>query len=67
MQNNLLPLGYKENTKKILVTGPLAEETNYAISRYGPSHNPVTSVLDGIKNYVGNNAYGNYMQKAVIL
>jgi beta-glucosidase len=43
---NLLPLtGYKN----ILVTGPLAAETNYAISRYGPSNNPVISVLDGIK------------------
>lgn len=51
-QNNLLPLD-KSKIKNILVTGPLAAETNYAISRYGPSHNPVTSVLDGIKNYVG--------------
>ncbi|MDP9047120.1 MAG: glycoside hydrolase family 3 C-terminal domain-containing protein, partial [Bacteroidota bacterium] len=25
-------------------------------SRYGPSHNPVTSVLDGIKNYMGSGA-----------
>jgi beta-glucosidase len=53
--NNLLPLN-KNSIKKILVTGPLAAETNYAISRYGPSHNPVTSVLDGITNYVGNSA-----------
>ncbi|CAN5492300.1 glycoside hydrolase family 3 N-terminal domain-containing protein [soil metagenome] len=50
--NNLLPLS-KSNIKNILVTGPLAAETNYATSRYGPSHNPVTSVLDGIKNYMG--------------
>jgi beta-glucosidase len=52
-QNNLLPLDIKK-TPKILVTGPLAAETNYAISRYGPSHNPVTSVLQGIQDYVGN-------------
>lgn len=51
---NLLPLDIKK-TPNILVTGPLADETNYAISRYGPSHNPVTSVLQGIKDYVGNN------------
>jgi beta-glucosidase len=57
--NNLLPLN-KNSVKKILVTGPLAAETNYAISRYGPSHNPVTSVLDGITNYVGNSAKVNY-------
>ena len=58
-ENNLLPLN-KANIKNILVTGPLAMETNYAVSRYGPSHNPVTSVLDGIKNYVGNGAAVNY-------
>jgi len=58
-ENNLLPLN-KSAIKNILVTGPLAVETNYAVSRYGPSHNPVTSVLDGIKNYVGNGATVNY-------
>ncbi len=57
--NNTLPLN-KSAIKNILVTGPLAMETNYAISRYGPSHNPVTSVLDGIKNYTGNGATVNY-------
>lgn len=51
--NNLLPLD-KNKYKKILVTGPLAEETNYAISRYGPSHNPVLSVLTGLINYRGS-------------
>jgi beta-glucosidase len=51
--NNVLPLDLNK-TKRILVTGPLAAETNYAISRYGPSHNPVTSVLKGIQDYVGN-------------
>jgi beta-glucosidase len=50
--NNLLPLT-KGKYKNILVTGPLAAETNYAISRYGPSHNAVITVLQGIKNYVG--------------
>ena len=57
--NNLLPLN-KSAIKKILVTGPLAAETNYAISRYGPSHNPVTSVLEGITNYVGSSAKVTY-------
>src|SRR6202012_956184 len=41
-ENNLLPLD-KSKLKNILVTGPLAAETAYAISRYGPSHHPVTS------------------------
>lgn len=56
---NLLPLD-KSKLKNILVTGPLAMETNYAISRYGPSHNPVTTVLDGIRNYVGAGVKVNY-------
>ncbi len=58
-EGNLLPLD-KNKYKHILVTGPLAMETSYAISRYGPSHNPVTTVYDGIKNYVGNNATVSY-------
>ena len=59
--NNLLPLN-KSAIKKILVTGPLAAETNYAISRYGPSHNPVISVVDGIKNYTGSAAKVAYVK-----
>jgi len=65
-ENNLLPLN-KSGIKNILVTGPLAAETNYAISRYGPSHNPVTSVLDGIKNYMGNGAVINYTKGCNII
>jgi beta-glucosidase len=52
-EGNLLPLDLKK-TPRILVTGPLATEVGYATSRYGPSHNPVTSVLQGIQDYVGN-------------
>jgi beta-glucosidase len=63
---NLLPLN-KANTKKILVTGPLAAETSYAISRYGPSHNPVTSVLNGITDYVGSNAKVTYVKGCNII
>ena len=59
--NNLLPLN-KSALKKILVTGPLAAEKNYAISRYGPSHHPVTNVVDGIKNYVGTGAQVTYVK-----
>jgi beta-glucosidase len=51
-EGNLLPLE-KGKYKHILVTGPLAKETSYAISRYGPSHNPVINVYDGIRNYLG--------------
>jgi len=65
-ENNLLPLN-KSAIKNILVTGPLAAEKAYAISRYGPSHNPVTSVLEGIKNYVGNGATVNYTKGCDII
>lgn len=58
-EGNLLPLD-RNKYKHILVAGPLAMETSYAISRYGPSHNPVTTVYDGIKNYVGNNTAVSY-------
>ncbi|MXV14926.1 beta-glucosidase [Pedobacter sp. HMF7056] len=51
---NLLPLD-KSKLKNILVTGPLATEMNYTTSRYGPSNNPVTTVLDGIRTYAGTN------------
>jgi beta-glucosidase len=59
--NGLLPLE-KGKYKNILVTGPLASESNYAISRYGPSHNPVTSVFDGVKKYVGTTAEVTYIK-----
>jgi beta-glucosidase len=64
--NNLLPLE-KNKYKNILVTGPLATETNYAISRYGPSHNPVTSVLDGITSYIGKSAKVTYSKGCNII
>ncbi|MGN6540546.1 MAG: glycoside hydrolase family 3 N-terminal domain-containing protein [Ginsengibacter sp.] len=51
-ENNLLPLQAK-SIKNILVTGPLASDASYAVSRYGPKNNPLVSVLDGIKTYVG--------------
>ncbi|MEO8821858.1 MAG: glycoside hydrolase family 3 N-terminal domain-containing protein [Ginsengibacter sp.] len=59
--NQALPLD-KNKLKKVFITGPLAAETNYAISRYGPNHIKVTSVLDGIKEYLGKNVTVNYLQ-----
>lgn len=64
--DNLLPLN-KLRLKNILVTGPLATETNYAISRYGPSHNPVINVLDGIRNHVGNGVTVDYTKGCDII
>lgn len=51
-EKGLLPL-HKNNLKNILVTGPLAADASYAVSRYGPNNNPLTTVLDGIKANVG--------------
>jgi beta-glucosidase len=59
--NNTLPLD-KNKLKKIFVTSPLAAETNYAVSRYGPNHIPVTSVLEGLKNYLPKNVQLNYLK-----
>jgi beta-glucosidase len=57
--NNTLPLDASK-LKNILVTGPLAMETNYAISRYGPNDIKVINVLDGIKEYLGNKVNVRY-------
>jgi len=49
-EGNLLPLDVKK-IDKVLVTGPMAAEINYAYSRYGPANNEIVTVLEGIKNY----------------
>lgn len=51
--SSLLPLD-KQKYHHILVTGPLAKATSYAISRYGPSHLSVISVEEGLRNYLGS-------------
>ena len=56
-EKNTLPLA-KSKLKNILITGPLATETNYTTSRYGPSNNPVTTILEGIQSYVSNDKAG---------
>ncbi len=62
----ILPLD-KNKIKSIFVTGPLATQTNYQLSRYGPSNNPVTSVLDGIKNEVGGKVKISYAKGCDII
>ncbi|HEX2629948.1 MAG TPA: glycoside hydrolase family 3 N-terminal domain-containing protein [Chitinophagaceae bacterium] len=61
----LLPLN-KNAGKRILVTGPLAAATSYAISRYGPSNNKVTSILEGIRSIGGNNIIDHAMGCTVV-
>ncbi len=58
-KNNVLPLDIKK-VKTILVTGPMAAETAYLTSRYGPSNLQVTSILEGIKQYTGAQATVRY-------
>ncbi|MFL5738797.1 MAG: glycoside hydrolase family 3 N-terminal domain-containing protein [Flavisolibacter sp.] len=50
--NGFLPLN-RDRVKNILVTGPLANNASYAVSRYGPNNNPLTTVLDGLKAVTG--------------
>lgn len=52
-QNNIFPLD-KNRIGKVLVTGPLAAETNFMISRYGPGELDCISMLDGLKSYLGS-------------
>ncbi len=58
-ENNLLPLD-KAKTRNILVTGPLADDRRTSISRYGPYNVKIVSVLEGLKNYLGNTATIQY-------
>jgi beta-glucosidase len=57
--DSLLPLD-KQKYHHILVTGPLAQATTYAISRYGPSHLSVISVEQGLRDYLGASATLDY-------
>jgi beta-glucosidase len=57
--SGLLPLD-KKKFHHILVTGPLAKETSYAISRYGPSHLSPISVWEGLRSYLGNEGSLDY-------
>lgn len=50
---NTLPLDVN-SLKKVMIAGPLAKETNYMISRYGPQKLDNVTVYDGIVEYLGN-------------
>lgn len=58
-ENELLPLN-KEILKKVLVTGPLADEANFMTSRYGPNELPTVTVLQGLKNYLNGKVEVDY-------
>ncbi len=50
-KDNILPLD-KNKLKRILITGPLADESNFMISRYGPNQLETITLLQGIKGYL---------------
>lgn len=54
-EGGLLPLD-KSKARKILVTGPLADEDNFMTSRYGPNDLETVTVLDGLREYLGEGA-----------
>jgi beta-glucosidase len=58
-EQQLLPLD-KSKITKVLVTGPLANDTLTSMSRYGPSNVKVISVLEGLKNYLGTSVNLQY-------
>ncbi len=49
-EGGLLPLA---KGTKIMVTGPLADESNFMTSRYGPNKLETTTVLKGLREYLG--------------
>ncbi|TKG96146.1 beta-glucosidase [Puteibacter caeruleilacunae] len=59
--DNLLPLD-KDKIGSILVAGPNARAVDHSISRYGPSRIPVVSVLEGLKQLVGDKIDLQYTQ-----
>lgn len=54
-EGGILPLT-RGKERRILVTGPLADETNYMVSRYGPNGIDGISVLKGLRAAVGGSA-----------
>ena len=58
-ENNILPLD-KQRIKKVLVTGPLADEDNFMTSRYGPNGLETVTVLAGLRAYLKDVAEVDY-------
>jgi beta-glucosidase len=65
-ENSLLPLNLK-SLKNILVTGPLADNKDVYVSRYGPQNLAITNVLDGIRNYAGKTAKVDYAKGCEVI
>ena len=54
-EGGLLPLN-KDGIRKVLVTGPLADESNMMISRYGPNRLETVTVLQGLRDYLSKSS-----------
>lgn len=52
-QDQILPLD-KSNLRKVLVTGPLADCSDYMFSRYGPNGLDPVTMLSGLREYLGD-------------
>ena len=52
-EGDLLPLD-KTALRKVLVTGPLSDYSDFMASRYGPNGLPCVTMLEGIRNYLGD-------------
>ncbi|TCJ19563.1 beta-glucosidase [Flaviaesturariibacter flavus] len=57
--DGLLPLD-KARYRRILVTGPLANDASYSVSRYGPNNNPIIPVLEGVRSVAGSGTSVTY-------
>jgi beta-glucosidase len=51
-ENNLLPLD--KSIKTLAVIGPNANEREQLVCRYGPANAPITTVLEGLQQYLPN-------------
>lgn len=54
-KNSLLPLDEKQ-VQRVLVTGPLADESNFMESRYGPNQLKKITIKEGLQNYLKGKA-----------
>lgn len=59
--DGILPLK-KGAHRKVLVTGPLAEETNFMISRYGPNGLDPQPIHAAVRDYLGSDAEVSFVR-----
>ncbi len=58
-EDSLLPLD-RNKVRRVLVTGPLADESNFMESRYGPNRLDKVTILDGLREYLKGKAEVTY-------